>query len=322
MFVLTTSRDMEVLTDVDRERRAHRFRLAGLTEPDVAALLKTWNDTAPPALVQAVHAETDGNPFFVGEVLRHLSETAEGDVDGGRFGIPEGVRELLRRRLDRLGPDTHRLLYVAAVVGREIDVAVLEEIVDMSADAVLDALEELDRAGILVEMTRPPGRYRFAHNLVREAIYEELSPTRRARSHQDVGRALERVWEGRRGAPLEELAHHFSMAAPLGETSRAIAYARQAAEQAVGQIAFDAAINHYRRALELVGDAPSRERGELLLALGDAEWRIGSTVQAPRTFQAAAAIARDAGRLRPARQGGGRPVWRPPHVLLRVRNAR
>jgi DNA-binding SARP family transcriptional activator len=292
IFVLTTSRDMEVLTEVDRERRAHRIRVGGLSEPDVATLLKTWNDTAPAALVKAVHAETDGNPFFVGEVLRHLSETSSEDVQGGRFGIPEGVRELLRRRLDRLAPETHKLLYLAAVVGREIDVAVLEAIVELSADDVLDALEELERAGILVEMTRPPGRYRFAHNLVREAIYEELSPTRRARSHQEVGRALERLWEGRRGAPLAELAHHFSMAAPLGETARAVTYARQAAEQAVSQIAYDAAINHYHRALELVGDGPTHERAELLLALGDAEWRTGATTQAPRTFQSVATIAR------------------------------
>ncbi len=292
IFILTTSRDMEVLTEVDRERRAHRLRLTGLTEPDVATLLKTWNDTAPTALVQAVHAETDGNPFFVGEVLRHLSETSPSDdVDGGGFGIPEGVRELLRRRLDRLAPDAHKVLYLAAVVGREIDVAVLEDIVDLPADAVLDVLEELERAGILVEMDRPPGRYRFAHNLVREAIYEELSPTRRARSHQEIGKALERVWEGRRGVPLAELAHHFSMAAPLGETRRAIEYARQAAEQAVSQIAYDAAISHYRRALELAGEAPSRERAELLLRLGDAEWRVGATNHAPRTFMAVAAIA-------------------------------
>jgi DNA-binding SARP family transcriptional activator/tetratricopeptide (TPR) repeat protein len=292
MFVLTTSRDTEVLTEVDRERRAHRIRLGGLTEPDVATLLKTWNDTAPPGLVTAVHAETDGNPFFVGEVLRHLTETAPTDLEGGRFGIPEGVRELLSRRLERLGPDARRLLQVGAVVGREFDVAVLEEVVDLSADAVLDALEELERAGILVEMDRPPGRYRFAHNLVREAIYDELAPTRRARSHQDVGRALERVWASRRDLPLAELAHHFSMAAPLGETARAIDYARRAAEQAASQLAYDAAISHYGRALELVGDAPTRERAELLLALGDAEWRVGSTERAPRTFAAAATIAR------------------------------
>jgi DNA-binding SARP family transcriptional activator len=295
LFVLITSRDMEVLTEVDRERRAQRVRLTGLTEPDVGVLLKLWNDTAPAALVKAVHTETDGNPFFVGEVLRHLSERAEGDVDGGRFGIPEGVRELLRRRLDRLGPESHRLLQVAAVIGREFDVATLEAIVDLSADGVLDALEQLERAGLLIEMLKPPGRYRFAHNLVREAIYEELSPTRRARLHQDVGKALEFVYGERRDLPLAELAHHFSMAAPLGETARAISYARQAADQAVAQVAYDAAIAHYRRALELVGPGPTRERADLLVALGDAEWRIGSTAQAPRTFHAVAAIARALG---------------------------
>jgi DNA-binding SARP family transcriptional activator len=295
VFVLTTSRDTDVLTDVDRERRAHRLRLGGLDQAEVATLLKSWNDAAPEALVEAVHAETDGNPFFVGEVLRHLSDATDVELDGGRLGIPEGVRELLQRRLERLGADATRLLQVAAVVGREFDVAVLEAIVDLSPDAVLDSLEELERAGILVEMDRPPGRYRFAHNLVREAIYEELSPTRRARSHQDVGRALEFVWRDRRDVPLAELAHHFAMAAPLGEAAKAIDYARRAAEHAVGQIAYDAAINHYRRALDLVGPAASLERAELLLALGDAEWRVGATAQAPRTFTAAAAIARTLG---------------------------
>ena len=292
IFVVTTSRDTEVLAEVDRERRAHRIRLGGLTEDDVATLLKSWNDAAPAALVKAVHAETDGNPFFVGEVLRHLAETADGDVEGVRLGIPEGVRELLHRRLERLPAETTRLLQVAAVIGREFDVAVLEAIVDLAADATLDALEALERAGILVELQRPAGRYRFAHNLVREAIYEELSPTRRARLHQDVGNALETVFGLQRDQPLAELAHHFSMAAPLGEVSRAINYARQAAENAIGQVAYDAAINHYRRALELAGTAPTRDRAELLLALAEAEWRVGSTQQAPRTASAAAAIAR------------------------------
>lgn len=292
IFVVATSRDTEVLTDVDRERRAHRIRLDGLTEADVAALLKTWNDAAPPALVRAVHAETDGNPFFVGEVLRHLAETVDGDVEGARLGIPEGVRELLQRRLERLPESTARVLNVAAVVGREFDVAVLEDIVDESPDAILDGLEELERAGILAEMQRPAGRYRFAHNLVREAIYEEMSPTRRARLHLDVGNALERVFAARRDQPLAELAYHFSMAAPLGDASRAIDYARRAAEQAVGQVAYDGAISHYRRALELSGPPPTRERAELLLALAEAEWRVGSTARAPQTASDAAAIAR------------------------------
>jgi DNA-binding SARP family transcriptional activator len=289
VFVLTTSRDTEVLTEIDRERRAHRLRLGGLSEADVAALLKTWDETAPADLIHAVHAETDGNPFFVGEVLRHLEA---GGTEGDRgVGIPEGVRELLRRRLDRLGPEPSRVLQLAAVVGREFDVAVLEELVAQSEDDVLDVLEELERAGILVELERPAGRYRFAHNLVREAIYDELTPTRRTRLHRDVGEALERVWVDRRDPPLNELAHHFSLAADAGDATKAIDYARRAAERAVAQVAYDGAIALLRRALELVGDAPTRERAELLLALGDAEWRVGSTAQAPRTFSEAAAIA-------------------------------
>jgi len=294
IFVLATGRDTDALTEVDRERRAHRLRLDGLTEADVSTLLKTWNELAPSSLAHAVHAETDGNPFFVGEVLRHLSESRD-DVDAGRFGIPDGVRELLRRRLDRLGEEVHRLLHVAAVIGREFDVAVLESLSDLSPDAVLDALEDLERAGILVEMQRPAGRYRFAHNLVREALYEEQSPTRRARLHLDVGQALEAAAAGHRTLPLAELAHHFSMAAPLGEAARAIDYTRRAADDAVSQAAYEGGIALYRRALDLVGLEPSAERAELLIAMGDIEWRVGQTAHAPRTFAAAAAIARGMG---------------------------
>ena len=286
----------ELIADVRREGVLKRLPLSGLTEPEVAELLGALGPAeAAPDFVAALHSETEGNPFFIEEVVRHLGET--GSVSLTDAGVPEGVREVTARRLRRLSGDSRQALAVAAVIGREFDYDVLEAVAPQQDDGLIGALEEGVEARVLRESGRV-GRYGFTHALVRATLYDGLSQLRRARLHGRVGEAIARL----RGADLDphlpQLAHHFTQAAPVEQPERAIDFALAAARRADRLLAWEEAAEHYRAALrarELAGAVEDRTRGELLLALGASEDRAGMEDAARRTFLSAAATARALG---------------------------
>jgi class 3 adenylate cyclase/DNA polymerase III delta prime subunit len=209
-------------------------------------------------LAEAVFAETDGNPFFVGEVLRHLVETGgvrrEGErwtvADPEHVDVPEGVRDVVGRRLNRLSDTANQVLSMAAVLGRDFDAEVLIALGDASEDTVLDALDEAVRARLAEEVG--VDRFRFAHALVRTTLYDELSATRRRRLHHRVADVLEKV----RPHDVRALAHHCTLGGPDGgDVSRALGYTVAAAAEAQAARAFAEGEELYRAALELLEDA-------------------------------------------------------------------
>jgi tetratricopeptide (TPR) repeat protein len=278
----------EMLADLRREPGIERYALTGLSREDVEALLAGETDgmLAPGrrSLARAVHEETQGNPFFVGEILRHVaeagSEPATGTIDLAQLGIPDGVREVVSRRLMRLSEDATRVLTVAAVVGPTVTLPLLERIRDAGAtpDALLDALDEGVQARVLVESERLRGRYAFAHALVRQAVYADLTAARRGRLHRQVGEALEELYGGDIEQHLPELAHHFAQAA-AGEEDKAIGYLIRAGDQAQVKLAYEQALTHYRQALELLetlhDSAHVRARVEVTISLGVVQLRAG-----------------------------------------------
>lgn len=278
----------EMLADLRREQGIDRYVLAGLTEAEVETLLGAQDDGVldpkRQSLARAVHEETQGNPFFVGEIIRHVAEAASspaaGEVDLTQLGIPEGVREVVSRRLMRLSEDATRVLTVAAVVGPTVSLPLLERIPDAGAtpDALLDALDECVRARVLVDSERIGGRYAFAHALVRQAVYADLTAARRGRLHRQIGEALEQLYAGELEQHLHELAHHFAQAA-AGEEDKAIGYLIQAGDQAQVKLAYEQALTHYRQALELLetfhDSAHLRRRVEVTISLGEAQLRAG-----------------------------------------------
>ena len=278
----------EMLADLRREPGIERHALTGLSQDDVEALLAAEIDgILDPnrrSLARAVHEETQGNPFFVGEILRHVAEAgneqATGHIDLAQLGIPDGVREVVSRRLMRLSEDATRVLTVAAVVGPTVTLPLLELIPDASAtpDTLLDALDEGVRARVLVESERLRGRYAFAHALVRQAVYADLTAARRGRLHRQVGEALEALYAGEIEQHLHQLAHHFAQAA-AGEEDKAIGYLIRAGDQAQVKLAYEQALTHYRQALELLetfeDSAHIRARVEVTISLGVAQLRAG-----------------------------------------------
>ena len=319
LVVLGTYREVEldprhplhqILAELRRDRMFERVELEGLAPGDVRALLEATSDEelGPDALrlAEVVDRETEGNPFFIREVLRHLQESGAIRRSGGRWesaestieglGLPAGVREVIDRRLARLSPECEQVLMVGAVIGRNFGLDALEHTAGLPTDRLLEALEEALAAHVIEEVPERPGRYSFSHTLVRETIYEQLTGTRRVRYHRIIAEALEELYAGSVERHLPELAYHFREAALAGEIERAVEYTTRAGDHAAQLLAYEEAAGHYERALEVLdrAQAPDQPRRcDLLIALGEARTRAGDTAQARTSFQHAATIARE-----------------------------
>jgi predicted ATPase/DNA-binding SARP family transcriptional activator len=330
ILVVGTFRDVDptvreplasTLAELAREQVTRRLQLTGLAEEDVGRFIELNTGTTPGSeLVAAIHEETEGNPLFVGEVVRLLA--AEGhlaDIDSRTLltlGIPQGVREVIGRRLRRLSEECTHVLNLASVLGREFRLDVLKRLSELPADRLLEVLDEAVAARLVSDVPGSLGRLRFAHALIRDTLYDELTTPRRVQLHRRVGEVLEDFYSQEDELHLAELAHHFFQAAPGGDVERAVDYARRAGEQAVRLLAFEEAARLYGlalEALELTQPVDAALRGELLLGLGEAQARAGDEPAAAQTFLRAAEIARSAGlpeQLARAALGyGGRFVW-------------
>jgi len=308
---------VEVLADLRRQEGVERFSLTGLDQFGVARLMetrmgRTLTDEELP-LARAIYQETEGNPFFVREVLRHLAESgASTELPVEDLGIPEGVREVVGRRLARLSKDTNHVLRIAAVVGTEFDVPVLQEAEHLDEEQMLSALEEASQARLIVDA--PGNRYRFAHSLVRHTLYESLSTARRVRLHMRVGEAIETVYAMRLDQHMPALVHHWSKAsAPRPETARAVRYALRAGDLAQAQLAHHEAAGYYRQGLELLdaGGGDDAQRAQLLVLLGEAQHRMGDPGYRTTVLEGARLAERigDAYCLARAALAGYRGMW-------------
>jgi hypothetical protein len=275
------------------ERHGRRRILGGLSPGEIADLAGRLTGRRPAeqdALV--LHRRTAGNPLFAAELVR------AGQAHGVRLeevAPPPSLRRVLARRLARLPDPTRQTLTAASVLGNEFRLALLTEMAAAEPDAVLAALDEALAAGVVRELDA--GRYAFTHQLLRDVLYVELGITRRVRLHEEAGEGLQRL--AALGAPVDpaELAHHFVLAAPRGRGREAVGYARAAGEQSMRLLAYEAAARQFEAALATLELMPgSRDRAELLLALGAARLAAGEPAAARRSYLAAADAARVAGR--------------------------
>ncbi len=289
----------ETLRDLAGVDAARRVSLRGLAPRAIADYIElTAGVERPPAdLAMAIADQTGGNPFFIAEVVRLMA--AEGRLAEAAARqevlIPQGVREVVGRRLDRLSETANDVLGVAAIYGRDFPAQVIEQVSDRPAEEVRTALEEAVDCR-LVEAIDASGRYSFAHALVRETLQAEIPAARRVRMHGQIAEALERYEDDDSDRQLSALAHHFIEAAPLGEVDRAIDYATRGATRAAQRFAHEDAANLYEKALEALEMAPPVDPGrrlDLLLELGLAQSRSGRLGEARRSYERAAAAARD-----------------------------
>jgi DNA-binding SARP family transcriptional activator len=277
-----------ILTDLGREHRFERWALRPLDAEAVSELVDFYaGNRAPSELRQVVYEGTEGNAFFVVEMLRHFSESGAIDVSGanpetviGALAVPETVKDVVGRRIARLGRETKQRLETAAVFGRAFELRVLQRMFE--ADTLIDSLESAVSARVIQEISGRVGHYAFSHGLIRETLYGGLTSTRRALLHRRAGDALEAAHASNPEPYLAELAHHFAEGALDGDLDQAIEYARRAAEYAITQSAHEQAAAHLRRAVELIETIDptghQHPRCDLLIAQGQAERAAGDPV--------------------------------------------
>ena len=314
----------DALTELRRERLVRQIEVKGLDEVETAELIRIRTGGTPsPSFVRALHEETEGNPFFIEEIVRHLTDAGVlTDHLSARMlqsiGLPEGVKDVIARRLTRLDQQAMECLRVAAVVGRDFDASLLERVVSLDEDEFLNALDEALAAGLVVESPGRSGRYGFSHALIRETLYDGMSAPRRARTHRRVGEALETAGGDRY---LTSLALHFTRAAGSQDAEKAIEYATRAGDQAIAMLAHEEAVDHYSQALEVLerfSPDDDARRCELLILLGEAQVRAGERPPAWAAFREAAALAvrlGDSASLARAAIGASRRYIQPPGVV-------
>ncbi len=289
------------LGDFRSDHSVETVHLQGLNEDGVEELVRGW-PRASAGLVPRLSKLTDGNPLFLEEMLRQLSEQTSDDGDADvppDLDPPEAIRELVARRVSRLPEDVIYLLQAAAVAGQECEAGIAAEAAALDADQQLDAFDRAEESRLL---RRVGGlvrdRYAFTHALVRDAIYGELLRGRRVRYHHKIAAATERVHGDSLDTYVNELAHHFYMGAALADGDKAIRYCIAAGERALRLLAFEEAVGHLSRALEVAekfGDADPSARCDALIGLAEAQNRAGDAAEASANFGRAAALARSIG---------------------------
>jgi DNA-binding SARP family transcriptional activator/tetratricopeptide (TPR) repeat protein len=298
----------ELLAEVSREPACRRLELPGLREPEVAEYLeRAAGEHASARLASDLHARTEGNPLFVGELVRLLA--LEGRE---RAAVPPGVRDVISRRMTHLTAGARALLVLSCVLGREFGRGLLGALAGGTGEQLLERLDEAIAAGLLADVPGAPERLRFEHVLFRDTLYDGLTNARRVRLHRQVAETLERL----PGAPPAELAAH---ALAAGDGAMALRAARDGAAEAVASHAYEEAARLFGLALEALDElerarpADPGERLALLMAAGDALARAGSVAASKERFLAAAELARVQRRpedlARAALGYGGPTVW-------------
>ena len=311
LLVVGTYRDVELsrqhplsetLAQLTREPVFQRHLLRGLTQIETHQFIASASNIQPSqSLVDTVYSQTEGNPFFMGEVIRLLSD--QGDLEAEDFGsrqgvrIPEGVREVIGQRLNRLSESCNQMLTVASIVGREFEFRLLVNLMTgVSEEDLLSGIEEAAGAHLIEEISATGERYQFSHALVQETLAEEVAAARRVRLHARIGEAMEELYAAEIEAHAGELAHHFAEAEPVFGTDKLVRYSLMAGERALATYAYEDALTHYERGLiarhiSLSGAeaATDEEAANLLFGLARAQ---SGTVELHQIGEAFAALNR------------------------------
>lgn len=306
----------EMLEALTRQRRARKIVLRRFGEEGVAQMLEALSgQVPPPTLVKAIHADTEGNPFFVEEVYQHLSEEGRLFEDDGRWrsnlnvedlDVPEGIRLVVGRRVKRLSPETRQVLTTAAVLGRSFDLTLLEALGDAEGDTLLTSLEEAEAAKLIQAVSSGREvRWEFAHGLIRQTLESTLSLPRRQRAHMRVAEAMERVYAVEVDRHAADVGHHLFQAGTAADSTKTVRFLTLAGDQALEAGAFDEALRHFTDALSIQEEAEDQgkvaelryKKGLALRSLGRLEAAVeewGPALAAYEELQDVEGIARTA----------------------------
>jgi DNA-binding SARP family transcriptional activator/tetratricopeptide (TPR) repeat protein len=288
----------DMLAEVARESHTRRIALAGLSEAATAAYVEAAAPLiATPELIATVHEETEGNPLFVGEIVRLLAlERAPANgTPAVRPAIPDTVREVIARRLARLSPECNRVLVLASIIGREFSLDALALVTEVAPRQLIETLDEAVAARVVSDSTGVPDRLRFEHVLIRDTLYDSVTAGRRIGLHRLVFDRLEGFYVNETGPRCAELAYH---AVGGRDYEKGVEYAQSAGDRALRLLAYEESARQYEvalAALDRCAEADESSRCELLLSLGEAHGKAGDTPAAKDAFIEAAEIAQHLG---------------------------
>jgi tetratricopeptide (TPR) repeat protein len=320
LLMVGTYRDVEVdrshplsavLAELRRVSNYGRVLLRGLNADEVRRMLESiTQESVPWGLAEVVHRQTEGNPLFVQEVVRYLVEEGLLARKEGRWrttgdtplemSIPEGLRDVIGKRLSLLSPECNQLLSVASIIGRDFALETLKAVAGINEDVFANALKEAVRLSVLEERSqRGLVRYRFTHAFFRQTLYEETIAPQRLKMHQQVARSLETLYAKSLEGHAAELAEHFSHSTEPADLKKAVKYGEMAAKRATDVYAYGEAVRLLEQAFkvqEVLDPEDKTKRCDLLLALGDALLLAGETqrvigTEAAQAFSLAEAMA-------------------------------
>jgi eukaryotic-like serine/threonine-protein kinase len=270
LLIVGTYRDVEVdrrhplsgaLADLRRVENFTRIPLRGLTPEEVQRMLSNIaGQDVPYVLAEAIYRQTEGNPLFIQEVARYILESGLARREGGQWvadaslltQIPEGLRDVIGKRLTRLSEECNRVLSIAAVMGRDFALDVLRAVANVNEEQLVSAIEEAVGVSLLEEHTEGRElRYRFTHAYFRQTLYGEMIAPRRLRLHNEVAHALEQHYGARLGEHAAELAEHFSHSSTEEDLRKAVHYGELAATRAAGVYAHGEAARLLEQALQV-----------------------------------------------------------------------
>jgi tetratricopeptide (TPR) repeat protein len=258
------------------------LKLGGLSKDAVAKMLHGLGKReVPESLVKLVFDQTQGNPFFVEELYRHLLEDGRlydasghfrSDINVEASGVPENVRLVIGRRLERLDENEKLVLVAAAVIGRSFSFQLLAEISQIEVDELFMVIEKAQRMAIIVPSSEGPERpFTFSHELVRQTLLTGISLPRQQRLHAEVASAIERLYPGALNERAGEIADHLLKGASFSDKRGLVHYLTLAGKGALAAAAFEEASRSFRSALSRLTDVEVRERADLLADLAIAE---------------------------------------------------
>jgi len=282
-----------------------RIPMEGLSVVDILSLLGDecggMLTDAQRSLAVHLKEETGGNPFLLRELIQEMATQGRsaGVASDRRFTasadevlrLPLSIRDVFSERLARLSDECRQALAAMAVLGREFTVAGLRKLEAMTGLSLLDALDEAEQAHLVEQRGGLGGHCRFVHGLARKAVYAGIPTAARVRLHLQAGESLLAIY-GEAPEHLEEIANHFLQAAPH-DSDQAVRFARLAAAEALQAGRFDAAVRWDEAALEVLDPEKRQERGNLLIALGEAYNNAGDVGAGKKALSRVATIARE-----------------------------
>ncbi len=272
LLIVGTYRDVEVdrthplsaaLAELRRVATYGRVILRGLNADEVKRMLESiTRESVPWGMAETVHRQTEGNPLFVQEVVRYLAEEGLITQKEGRWrpakdtplemNIPEGLRDVIGKRLSLLSKECNQLLSIASVIGREFTLETLKAVAKIDEEVFVNALKQAVQLSVLEERSQLGAvRYRFTHAFFRQTLYEEMIAPQRLKLHQQVARALETQYAKRLEEHAAELAEHFSHSTDPADLTKAVKYGEMAAERATDVYAYGEVVRLLDQAIKV-----------------------------------------------------------------------